>query len=121
MGETSERNPENPLEGDVDETKCAQCGKVLDEEGKTACVASMSGSVMGDETTEAYYFCSDCGVYTKTIYHDSFSGEGSFSVSDPIPKADGDAKVALIKRCSMPWNKSCRCDAHKEYFEGWLD
>ena len=38
-----------------------------------------------------------------------------------VPKAEGDAKLALIKRCDQPWNKKCRCDAHREYFGGWLD
>jgi hypothetical protein len=27
----------------------------------------------------------------------------------------------LIRQCSQPWNKKCRCKAHQSYFEGWLD
>jgi hypothetical protein len=27
----------------------------------------------------------------------------------------------LIKQCPEPWNKKCRCEAHRAYFGGWLD
>jgi hypothetical protein len=29
--------------------------------------------------------------------------------------------VELIKQCSEPWNKKCRCKAHQSYFQGSLD
>jgi hypothetical protein len=54
-------------------------------------------------------------------FHDRFLGEETSSSRGPVPKAEGDAKVAIIKRCTRTWDKKCRCDAHREYFGGWLD
>lgn len=76
---------------------------------------------MGDEYIETYFFCKNCSVYTVEIYHDRFLGEEEISIQGPIPQSEGDAKVELIKKCSQPWNKKCRCAAHKEYFAGSLD
>ena len=101
--------------------KCSQCGQVLNHGENDACVASISGSIMGDEYTESYFFCRQCEVYTVEIYRDRFSGEDSVSVRGPVPKSEGDVKVELIKRCVEPWNKKCRCEAHKSYFGTWLD
>jgi hypothetical protein len=76
---------------------------------------------MGDESTESYYLCGGCGTYTVRICHDRFCGEETISVRGPLSRAEGDTQVALIGRCSRPWDKKCRCDAHREYFRGWLD
>ncbi|MBN1901124.1 hypothetical protein JW926_07355 [Candidatus Sumerlaeota bacterium] len=82
--------------------------------------ASISGSFMGDEYTETYFFCKDCNIYTLEICHDRFLGEEDISIQS-IPKEQGDAQAALIRKCPEPWNKKCRCDAHKQYFRGNLD
>ena len=84
-------------------------------------MGSISGSIMGDEYTESYYFCSKCQVYTVEIYHDRFLGEEEILVRGPVSKPEGDAMVELTKQCSEPWNKKCRCEAHRSYFEGLLD
>ena len=101
--------------------RCAQCGRELGGQGTQDRVASMSGSIMGDEYIESYFLCRECGVYTVEHYHDRFLGEESVSVSGPVPKAEGDAKVELIGQCSEPWNKKCRCRAHQSYFGKSLD
>ncbi len=100
---------------------CSQCGRTLAEQGKGDLVASISGSIMGDEYTESFFFCQVCQVYTFEIWRERFCGEDSFSSSGPISKAAGDEKVALIRRCEEPWNKKCRCEAHREYFGPFLD
>ena len=100
---------------------CSKCGKELEDGEGGARVASISGSVMGDEYIDSFYFCSDCEVYTKEAYRDSFSGSDSSSVVGPISKEEGDEKVKLIRECDTPWNKRCRCKAHREYFGSWLD
>jgi hypothetical protein len=84
-------------------------------------VASISGSIMGDEYIESHYFCDQCDVYTVEIYHDRFLGDGEASIRGPVPRPEGDAKVELIRRCSEPWDKKCRCNAHRSYFGGALD
>lgn len=84
-------------------------------------MASISGGIMGDEYIESYFLCSRCEVYTVEIYHDRFLGEDTVFVRGPVSKAEGDAKVELIRQCSEPWNKKCRCRAHQAYFEGSLD
>ena len=76
---------------------------------------------MGDEYTESYYFCEDCQVYTVKIYHDRFSGDEEISDRGPLTKKEGDEEVKLIRRCSTPWDKKCRCEAHSIYFGEWLD
>jgi hypothetical protein len=101
--------------------RCSQCERELDRKGEDTSEASISGSVMGDEYTESYYFCNECGVYTVEVYHDRFLGEDEISVRGPVSKSEGDGNVALIQQCLEPWNKKCRCDAHRSYFGGWLD
>ena len=101
--------------------KCSQCQREFDRKGEDAFIASISGSIMGDEYIESYFFCSFCGVYTVEVYHDRFLGEDEISIRGPVSKPEGDAKVRLIHQCPEPWNKKCRCEAHRSYFEGWLD
>jgi hypothetical protein len=100
--------------------RCSQCGRDLDQQAENR-LASISGSIMGDEYTDSYFFCADCGVYTVKIYHDRFLGEDDVSINGPVSKPDGDAKVELIRQCPEPWNKKCRCEAHRSYFQGWSD
>lgn len=101
--------------------QCSQCKKDLSQQEKNSPVASISGSIMGDEYTESFYFCEDCQVYTVEICHDRFLGEEDISFRGPVAKADGDDEVKLIKQCATPWNKKCRCPAHISYFGEWLD
>ncbi len=101
--------------------RCAQCGRDLGEPGTGDRKASISGGIMGDEYIESYFLCPECGVYTVEVYHDRFLGEESASVHGPVGRAEGDAKVALIRQCSRPWDKKCRCKAHREYFGASLD
>jgi len=97
--------------------QCSQCKGDFKQPEMTGRVASISGSILGDECIESYYFCDRCGVYTVEIYWDMFSGGESVSINGPIPKAKGDAAVELIRQCSTPWNKKCRCSAHVSYFK----
>ena len=101
--------------------RCAQCRREFDERGTKDRVACISGSIMGDEYIESYFLCAECGVYTVEIYHDRFSGDEDVLVRGPVPKSVGDAKVELIRQCSEPWNKKCRCRAHRSYFGPSLD
>jgi len=41
--------------------------------------ASISGSIMGDEYTESWYYCPDCEVYTLEACRDRFCGEADQS------------------------------------------
>ena len=101
--------------------RCSSCGKVLGEGEEQSPTASISGSIMGDEYTEAWYYCPDCKVYSLEDCRDRFCGEEEVKVRKPIDKATGDAKVELIKQCPKPWSKRCRCPAHMKYFGNWLD
>jgi len=97
---------------------CQQCKHdFLNEER----AASMSGSILGDEYTDAYFLCPICQLYTKVSWRDNFTGFETMSISGPIPRGEGDAAVALINRCSRPWDKKCRCEAHRTYFRDALD
>jgi hypothetical protein len=96
--------------------RCPRCGGAAAKP-----VASMTGSIMGDEETESYYFCGPCQVYFIEYFRDSFTLGESARQSKELPKTVGDARIALVRRCETPWDKTCRCEAHKEYFGGWLD
>lgn len=108
-------------EGESLMIRCSQCQRMFDRKGEDKSVAFISGSIMGDEYIESYFFCDNCGVYTVEIYHDRFMGEDEISVRGPLPTSEGDAKVNLIQHCPEPWDKKCRCEAHRSYFGGWLD
>ena len=99
-------------------THCQQCGRPFP---KDEWMASMSGSIMGDEHTDTYFLCSVCGVYTVARWRDNFTGEETLSLSGPLSKQEGDDRVELIRKCSQPWDKKCRCDAHRAYFHDTLD
>jgi hypothetical protein len=101
--------------------RCSRCGRDFERQEVDQPVASISGRIMGDEYIESYYFCSHCEVYTVEVYHDHFLGDDDIFVRGPIPKQEGDAKVGLIRQCSEPWDKKCRCQAHQSYFDGGLD
>jgi hypothetical protein len=100
---------------------CLQCGKSLYAEGGPGPVVSISGGIMGDEYTDSYFFCPDCNVYTVEVYYDRFPGEGESSLKGPISKEEGDIYVRLIGECPEPWNKKCRCAAHRSHFNDSLD
>ncbi len=101
--------------------RCLQCNKDLDPDGKGEVIASISGSIMGDEYTESFFLCPACNVYTVEVRHEPFLNEESISFRGPVPRKEGDAAVALIKQCSESWDKNCRCEAHRSYFQGQLD
>ena len=101
--------------------KCLHCERDFAEDGAERPVASISGSIMGDEYIDSYFFCNRCQVYSVEVYHDRFLGEEEIFLRGPLSKAEGDAKVALIQECAEPWDKKCRCSAHQKYFDGALD
>ncbi len=101
--------------------QCARCGVVISSEVGGERLASISGSFFGDECTETWYYCAQCDVYTVEIYWDTFLVEDSASTRGPIPRADGDEQIALIRECTTPWLKTCRCQAHRAYFGDALD
>ncbi len=101
--------------------RCSQCGRELEGDVKVSPLASISGSVMGDEYTESFFFCPSCEVYTVEIIHDRFAGDQSVSFRGPVAKSEGDVQIEAIKQCSEPWNKTCRCQGHRQYFGDSLD
>jgi hypothetical protein len=98
--------------------ECAGCGRPFD---KTDRVASISGSIMGDEHSDVYCSCPACGVYTVETWWDNFTGVETVSVSGPLSAEAGAERVALIRQCTRAWDKKCRCQAHRAYFGGALD
>jgi hypothetical protein len=84
-------------------------------------IASISGSIMGDEYTDSYFLCPVCGVYTVAMWRDSFTGAETMRLSGPTARREGDERVDLVRKCSRPWDKKCRCDAHRIYFNDTLD
>ncbi|MGD9546175.1 MAG: hypothetical protein AB7V45_01385 [Candidatus Krumholzibacteriia bacterium] len=98
--------------------KCLQCHRTFAAEAR---IASMSGSIMGDEVTDAYFLCPACDVYTVATWWDDFTGLETESSSGPLSRDVGDARVAIIRGCEHPWDKTCRCPAHRSYFNDALD
>lgn len=100
---------------------CLQCGNDLTGGEARQSAASISGSIMGDECTDSYFLCGRCGFYTIEVVREPFAGEEIISFRGPVSRSEGDEAVALIGRCSEPWDKKCRCEAHRSYFGEWLD
>jgi hypothetical protein len=101
------------------ETKqCKQCNRPFAAEDR---IASLSGSIMGDEYTDSYFLCPVCDVYTVVSWRDNFTGLETVSSSGPLERKKGDELVVLIRKCDRPWDKKCRCEAHSTYFRGALD
>lgn len=98
--------------------ECKQCNRPFANE---EWVASISGSIMGDEHTDSYWLCPVCQVYTVETTWDDFTGVETTSASGPLAKVDGDERVGLIRKCRRPWDKKCRCNAHRAYFRNTLD
>ena len=105
----------------MDRPECAKCGAVSGESDVFTRVASISGSVMGDEYTSSFFYCAKCELYTIGQYHDHFGGEDTASFTGGVSKADAEPKIAIIRRCEEPTHKRCRCEAHIEYFGNSLD
>jgi hypothetical protein len=97
---------------------CLQCNREFLKEEQ---VASISGSIMGDEYTDAYYLCPVCRVYTVASWRDNFTGVETLNLSGPMSEQEGNQRVELIKKCSRAWDKKCRCKAHRAYFNNMLD
>jgi len=97
---------------------CIQCQRSFAQIDR---IAAISGSIMGDEHTDVYFLCPECRVYTVACWHDNFTGSEILHLAGPKAKAEGDALVALIGRCPRPWDKKCRCEAHRRYFNDALD
>jgi hypothetical protein len=76
---------------------------------------------MGDEHTDSYFFCPACRVYTVASWWDDFTGVETMTLSGPVLEQEGNERIELIRRCSQPWDKKCRCDAHRDYFNDALD
>lgn len=98
--------------------QCKQCNKELSHAER---IASISGSIMGDECTEVYYFCPACRVYSVESRWDDFTGMETSVTSGPVSQKEGDAIVERIRSCSEPWDKKCRCEAHRRHFNDHLD
>jgi hypothetical protein len=98
--------------------QCIQCKRPFLDNDRAA---SISGSIMGDEHTDAWFLCPVCGVYTIVSWWDNFTGVETESLSGPESRLEGDERVGLIRQCSEPWDKKCRCAAHCRYFNDTLD
>lgn len=101
-----------------DRMQCTQCARPFLAEDR---VASMSGSILGDEHTDSYFLCPSCGFYTVASWWDNFTGTETMTLSGPVPGEEGNARIELIRQCSQPWEKRCRCEAHRTYFNDTLD
>lgn len=98
--------------------QCLQCLRTFAGGDR---IASMSGSIMGDEVTDSYFLCPVCDVYTVAQWWDDFTGLETMKTSGPLSRATGDARIAIIRGCDRPWDKKCRCAAHRSYFNDALD
>jgi hypothetical protein len=62
-----------------------------------------------------------CRVYTVVNWWDNFTGVETKNESGPITQQEGDERVALIGTCARPWDKKCRRETHRRYFNDTLD
>lgn len=97
---------------------CIKCNREFSKDDN---LAAISGSIMGDEYTDVYYLCPVCDVFTVANWRDNFTGVETMNVSGPLEEHKGKELLELIRQCSRPWDKKCRCPAHREYFNDALD
>ena len=96
--------------------RCGSCGARLDPEGGPGPAAHITGEVLGDEVTDTWFLCQACDAYTVEVVRDRFLGDPESWVRAPVPRAEGDERVRLIRRCVEPWDKRCTCPAHRACF-----
>jgi hypothetical protein len=65
-------------------SECVQCKRTFSHDD---CIASISGSIIGDEVTDFYFFCPSCGAHTKVSWWDRFTGVETMNVSGPMPNS----------------------------------
>lgn len=97
---------------------CINCRREFSDNDR---LASISGSISGDECTDVYYLCPACRVFTVANWWDNFTGIETMNISGPLEEHIGMERVKLIQQCSRPWDKKCRCPAHIAYFNDTLD
>jgi hypothetical protein len=114
-GEVGRMQDESPSSAVM---RCLRCRRPFTDGDP---VASISGSIMGDEYTDSYFLCPSCLVYTVVSWRDNFTGLETVSCSGPLAKEAGDERIELIRKCDQPWDKKCRCEWHRAYFRGTLD
>lgn len=78
---------------------CAGCARPFQEKDR---VAGISARIMGDECTDAFYWCEACEVYTVRLYREVFCGPETARNSEPIPREEGDRRLAAIRLVSGP-------------------
>jgi hypothetical protein len=100
---------------------CKKCSTTPEKSRGFHRVASISGGIMGNEHTDTYYYCQDCQCFTCERYVDFFDGREASALDGPISKEEGARALALIRQCETPYEKRCRCNAHREYFGDALD
>lgn len=88
------------------ELRCARCGSAPGPAGPGQRVASVSGSILGDECTETWYYGSGCNACTVEIYRDVLLGENSVSINGPVAREEGDSQIALIRQCATPGSRA---------------
>ncbi len=101
----------------MDDLRCSACGRPLAREPE----AAISGSILGDECTDCYHRCPGCGAYTVVSWREAFCGEEQASVTGPLDPEAGRRCVVRIRGCDRPWDKRCRCPAHRAHFNDQLD
>ncbi len=104
----------------IPKLNCSRCRAPEGPEG-LARVCSIAGSIMGNEHVDTLYHCAKCGCYTIERYVDHFGGGETAALDGPLTRERGEELAALIQRCETPWDKTCRCDAHREYYGDSLD
>ena len=95
---------------------CLTCHRELPEPQSL-----INGRVMGEDHTEAYYYCPQCDHFILALYLDQIGEESEPSLQGPLSHKEVAPKLAIIARCQKPTRVRCTCDAHREYFGGCLD
>ena len=95
---------------------CCNCGENLGEiQDKDASIAIL---VMGDEYIYSYFRCGSCGMFACERYLDRFMGGSEAVWMPPIPGAEGEKILELIRACPRPSDKFCECDSHQKLYHG---
>lgn len=93
--------------------RCHACKE--ETPGVVAAIATMPSGI---EYIHSYVYCSACDLYTRETYKDNWTGDADIFV-ETMSRGVAESKIAQIRGCPSPTDKTCGCPVHLAIGVGW--